>query len=435
MAVSSILKMRDELAALRTRTAPAELDFASLPTPAFILDEQLLVGNLRLLQAIAEASGAKILLAQKAYSLYNTYPLIAKYLEGAAASGYQEARLARQYMDREVQVYSPAFSEAELEKTLPLADKLIFNRLSQIHRALPAIRAEQARRSSDYPLEIGLRINPEYSEVETDLYNPAAPGSRLGTNRELFEADLASLAAEGLDRAAALAPIDGFHFHCLCEQNFQPLKHVVEAVEEKFGEYLSGLKWLNFGGGHHLTRADYELDLLIPFLKDFKARYNLSDLYLEPGEAIPYDAGWLVTEVLDFQPSKVNNAILNTSATCHTPDVLEMPYRPRLFLYRNGRQYLADEGGVLAHSYRLGSASCLAGDSFGDYSFELELRRGDRLVFCDMALYTHVKTTMFNGMEHPDLIFLRAGEREPVVLKHFAFADFEARLGNPDYKL
>ncbi|MDO5733591.1 MAG: carboxynorspermidine decarboxylase [Eubacteriales bacterium] len=435
--IQALLEKQANLAALRTRLAPSEIDFTTFDSPAFITDERLLRANLELLKELAELAGVKILLAQKAYSLYETYPLIAEYLAGAAASGYNEARLAYEAMGKEVQVYSPAYAPGELEAVLPCVDKLIFNRYRQIIEALPLVEAERARRRASgdsRELSIGLRLNPEYSEVETDLYNPAAPGSRLGTTASLLAQDLAAYALErGLpeDSKELYAPLSGIHLHCLCEENFQPLKGVVDALEAKFPELLKQVEWVNLGGGHHLTRADYDLKALVPFLREFKARHNLAEVYLEPGEAICYDAGWLLCSVLDFQPNQLVNAILDVSATCHTPDVLEMPYRPRLFAVKD-REVLAGEAAELAYSYRLGGPSCLAGDSFGDYSFGVELARGDRLVFCDMALYTHVKTTMFNGMAHPDLVLYRGPNQPPRLLKRFGFKDFAARLGGSD---
>ena len=433
------MRRQAELALLRTKTAPADLDFCELPSPAFIIDERLLRANLELLNAIEAAAGVKILLAQKAYSLFNTYPLIGRYLSGAAASGYQEARLAYEFMQKEVQVFSPAFSSGELEATLPYADKLIFNRLRQVEQHYELLTAEMRRRYSEDlpPLKIGLRLNPEYSEVETDLYNPAAPGSRLGTTAALLAADRAELEARDPLRAeAVLDLITGLHVHCLCEEDFPPLRAVVDQLVERFKPYLERANWVNLGGGHHLTRADYQLAELIPFLREFKARYDLEDLYLEPGEAICYDAGWLNCRVLDLQPNQVENAILDVSATCHTPDVLEMPYRPRLFLARRGgEQLVAGDPAELRYSYRLGGPSCLAGDIFGDYSFPVELEPGDQLVFCDMALYTHVKTTMFNGMWHPDLVLYRGEGRGFCHLKRFTFADFVTRLGDDSLTL
>lgn len=439
--IETLQKMQQELAALRTKTAPEFIDFESFKEPAFITSERLLIANLELLQKIAEASWTTILMAQKAYALYETYPLIRKYLAGAVASGPYEARLAAEAMpDAEVQVFSPAYSGEDLEETLPYVTKLIVNRLRQAHEVLPWLERERERRKAagdPRPLELGLRLNPEYSEVETDLYNPAAPGSRLGTTRRLFDQDLAELAREkGMkpNDPSLWAMIDGVHVHSLCEDNFQPMIGVIENIERKFDFLLRHVRWANLGGGHHLTREDYELDKMVCALRLFKMRWDLEDLYLEPGEAVVYDTGWLLTRILDFVPNEVNNAILTVSATCHTPDVLEMPYRPRCFAIRGGAPYtLAEEANVLPYTYRFAGPSCLAGDTFGDYSFETPLQRGDRIVFCDMTLYTHVKTTMFNGMKHPDLVLLKEdGTQE--LLKRYTFKDFYTRFGELDPK-
>ncbi len=440
--IRELQEMQREVAELRTKTAPDFVDFKSFQEPAFITSERLLIANLELLQKIAEASWTTILMAQKAYALYATYPLIRRYLSGAVASGPYEARLAAEAMpDAEVQVFSPAYSDADLDETLPYVTTLIVNRLSQAHEVLPRLEAERERRRAAgdlRPLELGLRLNPEYSEVATDLYNPAAPGSRLGTTRKLFDLDCAALAREkGLqpDDPALWSLLDGVHVHSLCEDNFAPLAGVIESIEEKFDFLLRHVRWVNLGGGHHLTRADYDLDKLVSTLRLFKLRWDLEELYLEPGEAVVYDTGWLLTRVLDFVPNEVNNAILTVSATCHTPDVLEMPYRPRCFAVRDGAPYtLAKEAGEAAHTYRFGGPSCLAGDIFGDYSFPEPLERGARIVFCDMTLYTHVKTTMFNGMKHPDLVLLKDdGTQE--LLKRYTFKDFYTRFGEADPKI
>lgn len=372
-----------------------------LPSPCYVIDEAAIIRNLEILREVSERSGAKILLAQKAFSAYPLYPLIGQYLAGTTASSLNEARLGFEHMPGgETHIFSPAFREDEFEQILNCTDHIVFNSFSQLKKYRTAVLAHPSRPS------IGLRLNPEcQTQSSTPLYDPCAPYSRLGVVKSAFEAD-------------ELEGIDGFHIHTLCEQNSDALATTVEALEARFGPFLSRVKWLNLGGGHHITRADYKIDVLIDVIKHLQNKYGL-EIYLEPGEAIALNAGYLVTEVLDFVENGMHIAILDSSAECHMPDVLAMPYRPVVIG--------ASGPGDLAHTYRLSSATCLAGDIIGDYSFDEALKIGDRLVLCDMAIYTMVKNNTFNGINLPAIVLLKT-DGEAVELKRFGYNDFKSRL-------
>lgn len=374
-------------------------DLEKVPTPAFVIEENLLRKNLEQLIKVKEATGCKILLAQKAFSMFHFYPLIAQYLDGTTASGIYEARLGYEYFGKETHVFSPAYRPEELTELLPLCDHLIFNSFSQWQRY-----KEEALASGQ---SFGLRINPECStQAGQALYDPCSPGSRLGIVLSDFI---------GQD----LTGIDGLHFHTLCEQNADDLAITLKAVEEKFGSYLHQMKWLNFGGGHHITRSDYDLAKLIDCIQYMKRTYDL-EVYLEPGEAVALNAGYLVAQVLDItQNHGVTNAILDTSATCHMPDVLEMPYRPEVIA--SGRPQ------EKAFTYRFGGPTCLAGDVIGDYSFDAPLQIGDKVIFCDMAIYSFVKTNTFNGMPLAKLMAVESNHQLKLV-KSFCYEDFKRRL-------
>ncbi len=367
-------------------------------TPYFLVDEKRLIQNLELLKKVEEEGPCRILLAQKAFSMFSVYPLIRKYLAGSTASGLYEARLGKEEFGGETHVFSPAYREDEFEELLTYADHLVFNSPSQLRKYSPRARA--------LGKETGLRINPECSTQEGHaIYDPCAPGSRLGTTLEQFEEELLPL-------------LDGLHFHTLCEQDSDDLETTAEVFEKKFGKYLYQMKWVNFGGGHHITRKDYDVERLLRIVRHFHETYGVT-VYLEPGEAVVLNAGYLVTSVLETLYNGMDLAILDTSAACHMPDVLEMPYRPPL---KN-----SGEPGEKSYTYRLGGPTCLAGDVIGDYSFDMPLKEGDRLVFKDMALYTMVKTNTFNGMPLPS-IALRHVDGSKEVIRSFGYEDFKKRL-------
>lgn len=387
----------------RHRDRFRRLDVARVPSPCFLVDEAAVEENLRILDLVQRESGARILLALKAFSLFALAPLISRYLKGTCASGLYEARLGRAEFGGEVHVFSPAYKAQELGEILEISDHVVFNSLEQWERFQPRVRAAQARRPG---LRFGLRINPEHTEGWNPLYDPCAPGSHLGIPARQF----AGRSLEG---------ISGLHLHTLCEQDLPPLQRTLARVEERFSRHLDGMEWLNLGGGHHITRPDYQVDQLIALIRDLQSRYGLQ-VYLEPGEAIALDAGVLVTEVLDVTRTDLDLAILDTSATCHMPDVLEVPYRPDLLG--------AGEAGEKPFTYRLAGRSCLAGDVLGDYSFDRPLNVGDRLVFEDMAIYTMVKATTFNGVPLPAIALWNSQTDELRLAREFGYADFRDRL-------
>lgn len=375
----------------------------TIPTPAYVLDEKKLIQNLEILKEVQERSGCKILLAQKAFSMFCEYPLIGSYLKGTTASGLYEARLGREEMGKENHIFSPAYRESEIDEIADICDHVVFNSLSQLDRYKERCMGKAG---------IGLRINPECStQGEHAIYDPCAPGSRLGITARNLEAGIR-------ENPQILEGVEGLHFHTLCEQNADDLETTLQAVEEKFGKYLKQMKWLNMGGGHHITRADYDVERLIRCICRMKASYDL-EIYLEPGEAVALNAGYLVTEVMDIVENDIKTLILDASAACHMPDVLEMPYRPPL----------KDSGmpGEKAYTYRLSSCTCLAGDIIGDYSFDREIRPGDRLYFQDMAIYSMVKNNTFNGIGLPSIMVMDVSGVCRTV-KQFGYADFKERL-------
>ena len=377
------------------------MKFTELPTPCYLLDENRLVQNLAVLRDVARRTGAKILLAQKAFSMFSVYPLIREYLAGTTASGLYEARLGHEEFGGETHVYAPAYAEGEFREILEYADHIVFNSFTQ-WKAYGSL-ARAAGKSC------GLRLNPECSTQPSDhaMYDPCGPDSRLGITIENFQPEL-------------LDGIEGFHFHTLCEQNSDDLVRTVAAFEQNFGQYMDGLKWINLGGGHHITRADYDVETLVHCI-DYLQKNNKVQVYLEPGEAWALNAGYLVTTVLDtLQNGDTSLAILDTSAACHTPDVIEMPYRPPLLD--------AGDPGEKPCTVRLGGPTCLAGDVMGDYSFKAPLAPGQRLVFGDMAIYTTCKNNTFNGMPLPDIWLLRS-DGSLARLAHFGYQDFRCRLG------
>ena len=403
------------------------MKISGLPTPCYVVDEALIIKNLTILRNIIERTGVRILLAQKAFSMYALYPLIGRYLCGATASGLYEARLCAEEMVRplaeqnikcENHIFSPAYKEEDFEDILCYCDHIVFNSWRQVEKF--GTRAKAAGKS------IGLRINPQCSTQKGHaIYDPCAPGSRLGVTIENFR--------DSVLFRKFFPLLDGLHFHTLCEQDSDDLETTLDAVEEKFGEYLSRMKWINFGGGHHITREGYDIPRLERCIRRMQEGYGLT-VYLEPGEAVALNAGFLVSSVLEIQePAEKRQqgfggnsvddglriAILDTSAACHMPDVLEMPYRPPL--QKSGQPW------EKAYTYRLGGPTCLAGDVIGDYSFDASLRAGDRLVFEDMAIYSMVKNNTFNGMPLPSIV-LKQGNGEYKLIKKFGYEDFKGRL-------
>ena len=373
-----------------------------LPTPCYVIDEKKLKENLQILKEVREEAGCKILLAQKAFSCFYEYPLIGRYLDGTTASGLYEARLGKEEMGKENHVFAPAYKDADIKELGEICDHIIFNSFAQLRRHKDAVSGKS----------LGLRINPECStQGEHAIYDPCAPGSRLGVTKEVFDCEIAA-------EPELFEALDGLHFHTLCEQNADDLAKTLEAVEEKFGPWLSKIKWLNMGGGHHITRDDYDRELLIKCIRHIRDTYGV-EVYLEPGEAIALNAGYLVTEVMDIVENGLSVLILDASAACHMPDVLEMPYRPPL----------KDSGvsGEKEFTYRLSSCTCLAGDVIGDYSFDHKIQVGDKLYFQDMAIYSMVKNNTFNGIPLPGIAVMKEdGDCE--MIRTFGYEDFKGRL-------
>ena len=398
--------------------------------PRYVIDEAVLTRNLEILAAVRKRAGVKILLAQKAFSCFDLYPLVAKYLDGATASGPFEARLAHEEMPgKENHVFAPAFRAEDMPELLRIVNHIVFNSPRQVEKFGAMARAAG--------VSVGLRVNPEVSVATTPAYDPCRPGSRLGVTRaawEEYRCDIRqSTTGCRLPNVDCLA-IDGLHFHCLCEQGVEELRKVLAGFEAKFGDLLPRMKWVNFGGGHHITRADYDVDGLLELLLDFRRRYPHLTVYLEPGEAVALDAGTLEATVLEIQPrgeDGVANAILDVSAACHMPDVLEMPYTPRVTganVVSGGHSTDDLRQSVSRYGYRFGGPTCLAGDMIGMYSFPHPLAEGDTVVFEDMAIYSMVKNNTFNGMPLPAIAVRRmTGEIE--LLRAFGYADFKGRLG------
>jgi carboxynorspermidine decarboxylase len=370
------------------------------PSPAYVVDLGRLRHNLAILADVQKRSGAKILMALKAFSMWSVFPIIRETLHGVCASSPWEARLGREEFGREVHSFAAAFKESDVLELLEISNHLVFNSFAQLERFRPLWEKERGR------VSIGLRVNPEHSEGHTELYDPCAPKSRLGIRRSEFEGH-------------SLDGIEGLHFHTLCEQLFEPLERTARVFENKFGEFLPRMRWLNLGGGHHITREGYDVDALVDLIGYFKGKYGL-EVYLEPGEAIAIGTGILVSEVLDVVRNEMDIAILDVSATCHMPDVLEMPYRPAILG--------GFDPGEKVHDYRLAGPSCLAGDVVGDWSFERPLLPGGRLAFLDMAHYTMVKTTTFNGIRHPHICTFDPETGELKVVRSFSYQDFRSRL-------
>lgn len=378
-------------------------DFSKVTTPCYVIDEKKLRENLEILKDVQEKSGAKILLAQKAFSNFKLYPLVSKYLCGTTASGIYEARLGYEEMGKENHVFAPAYKPEHMEELVKICDHIIFNSFAQYEKFHALCK--------DNKVSVGIRVNPEFSTQEGHaIYDPCAPGSRMGVTREVWDMQENIELGDGA--------IEGIHFHTLCEQNSDDLESTFKAFEEKFRDILRRVKWLNMGGGHHITRNDYGRDRLINLIQYIKSTYSL-EVYLEPGEAIALNAGYLVTEVMDIVKNGMDILVLDASAACHMPDVLEMPYRPPLY-----KGYDANEK---SYTYRLSSLTCLAGDVIGDYSFEEPISIGERLVFEDMAIYSMVKNNTFNGIPLPSIYLLKENE-DVELIKEFGYEDFKGRL-------
>ncbi|MFT6154093.1 MAG: carboxynorspermidine decarboxylase [Crocinitomicaceae bacterium] len=388
-----------------------QLDLSRLPSPCFVVDEVAIKRNLGILNEVQERSGAKVLHALKAFSLWHLAPLTTQYLSGTCSSGLYEAKLAQEFYHGEIHVYSAGFSDTDLSELLTFSDHIVFNSLSQLLRFETKCRETLKIRPN---IKFGLRINPEHSETDVDIYNPCAVGSRLGITYDQLTNQLQQTKFH-----QAFELISGLHFHTLCEQEFLPLQRTLYVIERKFAQWLPQLEWLNFGGGHHITRPGYDIEALINCIKSISKKYRLQ-VYLEPGEAVALGSGILTSEVLDIAFNALPQAILDTSATCHIPDTLEMPYRPHISNsgLPNEKQY----------TFRLGGLTCLAGDIINDYSFDSPLEVGQRLIFEDMAHYTMVKTTMFNGTQLPAIAIWNSDTNKLDLIREFDYSDFRDRL-------
>ncbi len=378
-------------------STPDRLNISKINSPAFVIDIKKLGENCEILSEVHRTAGVKILLALKGFAMFSTFPLVRKYLDGVCASSLNEAKLGRRKFGGEVHSYSPAYSGKSLSALCRYSDHIVFNTPGQYEK-YEIIRRKFSR------ISFGLRINPEHSE--TEIYDPSAPFSRLGSVRSEIPPGF-------------IRKLDGIHIHNLCEKNSDSLVRTWEAVEKNFGNELQGLKWINLGGGHHITREDYDIRLLTDLLVEIRKKYN-TEVYLEPGEAVALNAGWLVSRVLETMHNKMDLAVLDTSASCHMPDVLEMPYRPHI----PG----SGKAGEKKYTYRLGGVSCLAGDVIGEYSFDQPLKPGDTLVFSDMAHYSMVKTTTFNGVNLPSIYSFDSDRGKLKLIRRFGYHDFRSRL-------
>lgn len=380
-----------------------------LPTPCYVADEKKLKENLRILQKLEKDTGCHVLLAQKAFSMFSLYPMIGTFISGTTASGLYEARLGREEMGKENHVFAPAYKEADMKELVKICDHIVFNSFRQYEKYKELCKQSAQIREDGKPVSVGIRVNPECSTQEGhEIYDPCGPGSRLGVTKAEFREDL-------------LEGVEGLHFHTLCEQDADDLVITFRAFEEKFGKYLKKMKWLNLGGGHHITRPGYQLKQLKQLIAYIRATYQV-EVYLEPGEAIALNAGYLVTEVQDIVKNGMEILILDASAACHMPDVLEMPYRPPLL----GASDETTDSGI---TVRLGGPTCLSGDVIGDYKFSKLPEYGDLLLFGDMAIYTTCKNNTFNGMPLPD-IWIRHADRTMQQLTLFNYTDFKERLGS-----
>lgn len=382
------------------------MEYKSINRPTYLIEESRLRSNLSLIKSVADASGVEIILAFKAYALWKTFPIFREYINATTASSLYEAQLAFEEFGTPAHTYSPAYTDYEIDDIARISSHLTFNSLSQFERHHERVL------NSNPNLSIGLRINPQYSEVETLLYNPCAPGTRFGVRASALPAQLP-------------AGISGFHCHCHCESGSDVFERSLKHIEEKFSPWFSQLKWINFGGGHLMTRKDYDVQLLIKLLRDFRNRYPWLKVILEPGSAFGWQTGPLIAQVVDIvEDDGIRTAILNVSFTCHMPDCLEMPYTPTV---RDAVESSESTSGSPSHEYRLGGCSCLSGDYMGTWTFDHELQVGENIVFEDMNHYTTVKTTMFNGVNHPDIAIMHTdGTIE--TLRHYTYEDYRDRM-------
>ena len=377
------------------------MDIQTIPSPCYVIEESLLRRNLTLIKDVKERAGIEIIMALKAFAMWKVFPIVREYIPYATASSVYEARLVYEELGTPAHTYSPAYTEADFPHLLKCSSHITFNSLSQFERFYPMVVADGRR------ISCGLRINPEYSDVATDLYNPCAPGSRIGITSDKLPDQL----PEG---------VEGLHFHTLCESSAQDLANTLQAVEQRFGRWLSQVRWLNMGGGHLMTRKGYDIDFLLRLLNEFKAKYPHLQIIMEPGSAFFWQTGFLRTTVVDFvENNGVETAVIDASFTCHMPDCLEMPYKPAV---RH-----ATDAAPGKPTYRIGGCSCLSGDFMGDWSFDRPLHIGDPLIFEDMIHYTTVKTTMFNGIQHPSLAILRE-DGTLNMLRTFTYEDYKSRM-------
>lgn len=375
------------------------MDYSKIPSPCYVIEEQSFRRNLALISSVAQRAEVEIILAFKAFAMWSVFPVVREYVQCSTASSLSEARLAYEEMGSKAHTYAPAYSEAEFPEIMSLSSHITFNSLSQFQKFYPY--------TLDKNISCGLRINPEYSDVETDLYNPCAPGSRLGVVADLLGDHL----PEG---------VEGLHFHTLCESNSFDLEKTLAVIDEKFGKYFPQIKWLNMGGGHLMTHKDYDVEHLITLLKNFRAKYPHLHIILEPGSAFAWQTGFLLSTVLDVVENKgIKTAMLDVSFSCHMPDCLEMPYKPAI---RGASDVISGKP-----AYRMGGNSCLSGDFYGSWSFENELKVGDQVIFEDMIHYTMVKTTMFNGVTHPSIGILTK-ENEFKLIRRFGYEDYKNRM-------
>lgn len=383
---------------------PTAFDTTALPTPCFVVDEAALMHNLEILASVKEQTGCRILLALKCFAMFRVFPLLSKTLDGICASSPHEARLGREEFGREVHTFAAAYAETDIKTLCDTTDHLVFNSFAQLDRFRPLV-ADLTKKNGRH-IALGIRINPEHSEGAVPIYDPCSPGSRLGIRQKAFPENFPE-------------DITGLHWHNLCEQDADCLERTVKAVEDRFGKYIPKVKYVNFGGGHHITRPGYDLDLLVKIIREFKARWG-KDVILEPGEAVALNAGVLVATVLDIVKADMDIIIMDASVPTHMPDVLEMPYRPHIV----GSALPGEK----PYTCRIGGPSCLAGDVAGEYSFDTPLSVGDKLIFTDMAIYTMVKTNTFNGVQLPAITLLPAGKTQPEIIKTFGYEDFRSRL-------